>query len=160
MREIKFRAWDKEKSVMVTDGTYDHSNGWDGESCLELKLGLSGNLSGYSQDDGGKNGLWEHDADLRPGRMVLMQYTGLRDKNNKEIYEGDVVRMRGDIREIVFGKIGYDGSWNGLTGFGFKDSLDSHTNDPYMEMCYYDSPGEIEIIGNIYQNPELLSEKA
>ena len=71
---------------------------------------------------------------------VLMQYTGLKDKNGKEIYEGDIVISdnKGTRDEIVFS-----------TGcFCLKSAM------MYYEASYWGD--EIEVIGNIYENPELL----
>ena len=71
----------------------------------------------------------------------VMQYTGLKDKNGKEIYEGDIVMMEGRYPATVeYSDYGYVGTHNGgdvnLTTF-----LDEH-----------------EIIGNIYENPELIKQ--
>ena len=87
-------------------------------------------------------------------RFEVMQYTGLTDKNGVEVFEGDIVIDSYENRQqIVFGKIGYDSRWNGLTGFGFK-------NDDYdfIELQWHNDPKLIEVIGNIHQNPELLNQ--
>jgi uncharacterized phage protein (TIGR01671 family) len=86
---------------------------------------------------------------------VLMQYTGLKDKNGKEIYEGDIIWypaeawMNQDGRAMVY--------WN-------KDSLGWYAEDTKQsgdcsndELVAFISP-DIEVIGNIYENPELLKE--
>lgn len=91
----------------------------------------------------------ENDPDFH-----LMQYTGLKDKNGKEIYEGDIVKCEHAISEICFGKIGYDGSFNGMTGFYLK-SWYSDDRD-FMELYYNFEPDNIEVIGNIYEHPELI----
>jgi len=81
----------------------------------------------------------------------LMQYTGLKDKNGKEIYEGDIVKMEKEWirwdnnngpRVVVF----EDGAFSPFGGDGeysWEDGPDGHT----------------EIIGNIHENPELLEGK-
>lgn len=71
---------------------------------------------------------------------IFMQYTGLKDKNDKEIYEGDIVRdsRSNDIYIIEWGKY----------GFIQKEYDEPDTLLEYPEYC--------EVIGNIYENPELL----
>lgn len=69
MREIKFRAWNKEENIMVYDNEDDTYGYWDG--CCNSNVGMVNtilNSKCYSQYD-------------------FMQYTGLHDKNGKEIYE-------------------------------------------------------------------------
>ena len=80
----------------------------------------------------------------------LMQFTGLYDKNGKEIYEGDIVS-------------GVNGSINGI-GMKFTMSIkwDDHRvgfNIPLFKNDY-NPTHYYEVIGNIYENPELLEEKA
>ena len=85
---------------------------------------------------------------------VLMQFTGLKDKNGKEIYEGDVMQdknvlMKGvdEFGEMVFkdGKFQLKIHMVGKDGYNYFDLIN----------CWDD----FEIIGNIYENPELLKEK-
>ena len=77
------------------------------------------------------------------GDHELMQYTGLRDKNGTEIYEGDIVHEHDEWGED--GRFEVEFSYNGFwlkyreaNEFGFGD------------------PDEMEVIGNIFENPELL----
>lgn len=77
-------------------------------------------------------------------KCVLMQYTGLTDKNGKEIYEGDIVKSEQWTPEIYR-------VWFSRGGFCFSnDTTDiEYVNDAkYLE--------QFEVIGNIYENPELL----
>lgn len=90
-------------------------------------------------------------SELISGDDLIMQYTGLKDKNGKEIYEGDVIEHiqgiydRTKIKEKVF--------WNDeLAGFNPFSDYDSDC-DIYVEM------ETVEIIGNIHENPELLEGK-
>jgi len=70
-----------------------------------------------------------------------MQYTGLKDKNGKEIYEGDIVKIEGFINHVV----------------GFEDGAFRWMNvGPYLPIAERISERECEVIGNIYENPELL----
>ncbi len=80
----------------------------------------------------------------------IMQYTDLLDKNGKEIYEGDIVKYRDGIGEIMWydqaDMLGYhihrDNGGNNITEFAHRHGLET---------------ADIEIIGNIYENPELLT---
>ena len=73
----------------------------------------------------------------------LMQYTGLKDKNGKEIYEGDILRAAGIVTwnepEVRWSCI--DIEWN--------DKCELH------DMLYLTTP--LEVIGNIYENPEIIT---
>lgn len=76
----------------------------------------------------------------------LMQYTGLKDKNGKEIYEGDLVNFIGakNPGEVIFnnGAFEIDGFWN------------NSQDEPARA---FSENATLEIIGNIYENPELLT---
>ena len=69
--------------------------------------------------------------------LVLMQYTGLKDKNGKEIYEGDILKF--DTFSVLAVNVYDAGGWN-----------------PFIDDCQTDSSWHYMIIGNIYENPELL----
>ena len=75
--------------------------------------------------------------------VIAMQYTGLHDKNGKEIYEGDIVKDPNDVIEKV--------EWD-------NENVRFNANTPaVLNRRMMDT---FEIIGNIYSNPELLTEKA
>ncbi|MHA4046429.1 YopX family protein [Bacillus cereus] len=81
----------------------------------------------------------------------VMQYTGLKDKNGKEIYEGDVVDTVYDGK-LFTGVVVYDESELDFKATNGKENYGS--NFQYLPCC-----DEVEIIGNIYENPELLKTK-
>jgi uncharacterized phage protein (TIGR01671 family) len=116
MREIKFRVWDKVQNIMRTD-----------------LLSLSVN------DALGKTIFFREGGYLNQENAEIMQYTGLKDKNGKEIYEGDICRVEYvGCREIKFEK----------GGFYFGEGTPMSNFSSWSE--------KIEIIGNIYENPELI----
>jgi len=132
MREIKFRAWDTINKTMMVDG---------------LAVTLNGEFSLLTSRQG--DGALEHRL-IKDEIFILMQYTGLKDKNGKEIYEGDIVNVRnwGRTDEIVhITDIVWDTDDKGW-GFG-----------QFLDVDRYDMFRNIEVIGNIYENPELMKGK-
>jgi len=123
MREIKFRAWHKEKKIM-------------GEV---LGIDFLHKETFFSNGD---VDCYEH-TDFKD--IELMQYTGLKDKNNKEIYDGNIVKFLNGIFEVIW--------CNEKASFMLK-------NKEYKEFLnfIYENNNGMEIVGNIYENPELLKE--
>ena len=158
MREIKFRAWDQKKKKMLYEGYCDEFTDIWGSGSTHLGITFKGTIFGQIGDDGGKNGLHEHDADIPLNRFILMQYTGLKDKNGKEIYEGDIVAIDYTSRDDpVHGyyKEEFEIVWDALNA-GFcrrdKNSRFERREDGYT--YYAVSPREwadLEVIGNIYE---------
>ena len=135
MREIKFRAWIKPDS----EGNYGEMIFQGGTSDFEM----------ISNGDG-FGVLFDMERWLDREDFELMQYTGLTDKNGKEIYEGDVVL----VKDIENGeKFQYE------TVFKHGAFCAQRANDfdvifYAMDSAFY----EAEIIGNIYESPELLKQ--
>jgi uncharacterized phage protein (TIGR01671 family) len=132
MRKIKFRAWDTENKVMI----YDIQNAYDGHgsATIEEHCGCCCSFNSF----------------LDVENYIVEQFTGLHDKNRKEIYEGDIVRAfiighplgSYTSNEVVVFECGcfflkLDVGRSTATLGGFNST-------------------EIEIIGNIHENPELL----
>lgn len=116
MREIKFRAWDKENKVLLP---------------VDLIGGVIVKIPGYE---------WENVEDFE-----IMQYTGLKDKNGKEVYEGDVyLNPLGNKLQIIFSL--KEASFTGKS-LRTKEEL---------PMLNFEGQLQGEVIGNIYDNPELL----
>lgn len=98
-------------------------------------------------------------ADIIVDYKTVGQSTGLEDKNGKMIFEGDVVKADGYIFIVQFGKCGgvANNENYGYMGY-YLDGFDSMTKDALRlglrnDICYFT---DIEVIGNIHDNPELL----
>ena len=124
-REIKFRAWNKDIREMIKVDRMAFV-----ENCDELGKGI----------------LDEHNDFHKIEDCEIMQFTGLKDKNGKEIYEGDIVKslFHGKegliIGEVIWADVGF---YIGLEEF--KDELYPWV---FYKIC--------EVIGNKFENPELL----
>ena len=149
MREIKFRAWDKNINAMGMVYGFDFSI--EEVSIMFPKLTK---INGKVQKD-------STGTQAFIDEVKLMQFTGLKDKNGKDIYEGDIIKVHDleedeEIRDEDFiGVFIYD-----------KENLRFQFDEKYLG--YIDEIGfivtsnwldyEYEVIGNIYENPELLKE--
>jgi uncharacterized phage protein (TIGR01671 family) len=117
-REIRFRAWDKKRKKMI-----------------------------YQDFWGRKEQEWSYwgDCIMSDNNYIKMQYTGLKDKNGKEIYEGDIVSDEEDT-----GYISYMSETTEYIIDYWKKGDETSRGENLS------SVGEVEIIGNIYENPNLI----
>lgn len=128
MREIKFRAWDEVNGKMR----------WGNDN---LMLTLGGCLH------------WDFAGNVEPipkheNNYTLMQYTGLKDSEGREIYEGDILLHHHTVKDWIAPPIEWGMPWEscyGSSGIGYK--LDQE--------CASDA----EVIGNRVENPELIEEE-
>lgn len=126
MRPIKFRAWDK------------RNNRWLSPFAITMFGSVIQRtyLTAYDwmpSSEGTEN---------LTGHVDLMQFTGLKDKNGKEIYEGDIVRHEGGGSSIPIAWESQEWDEDGFhTGFHMTFTADQY-----------------EVVGNIYENPELLND--
>lgn len=83
--------------------------------------------------------------------FIIMQSTGLKDKNDKEIYEGDIVKYKSGWKTFTE-EVAYN---NNFGGFGVMDA-DADIIFTFGELLVHISLSSLEVIGNVYENPELL----
>ena len=134
MREIKFRAWDtddKEMYYPLALAVVDNAS----LSLSPLRCCKDGNRA------------------YKPNHP-LMQFTGLKDKNGKEIYEGDIVKGVGvtSYDKPIIRIVSFD---DASARFGLTDVRGNITFEPLKWTSF-----PLEIIGNIYENPDLFSERS
>lgn len=122
MREIKFRVWSRSQGYM------------------DLPTSIS------IDDSGHVDHVYCYGDDYADGDFVLMQFTGLKDNNGREIYEGDIldIGLRDQDGNPVVAPVSYEAYLAGYVldngGYGIWQRLG----------------GDCEVIGNIFENPELL----
>ena len=119
MREIKFRAWHKELKQI--------------KECFAINF--AGNRTVGVHDD---DPIWFFED------IILMQFTGLHDKNGKEICESDLVSVNGNDPSLV--------KWRDQCA----DFILDHIYSVGKDGIFKSESSRYEVLGNIYENPELL----
>ncbi len=140
MREIKFRAWDEQKKIMHYDFQFVRS-GTDGNDWILFKSDKEDNVISKQNP-------------YFAQQLKIMQYIGLKDKNGKEIYKDDIVMFDDseinqnpvkELAEVIF-----------TTDMTLADCPCFVLWFIGKKQGFYKSMlGDIEVIGNKYENPEL-----
>ena len=147
MRTIKFRAW---KSWRKPEMLYPPSfNLFWSEKSKSQTMVYKDEDSTYRADCN-----WLFDAQWN---MPLMQFTGMADKNGKEIYESDIAKITWTDYSLPEYPEGYQYTELGVMGWNQKSAQFSFLLKDSLFKDNWDNL-QIEIIGNIYENPELLQE--
>lgn len=128
MREIKFRAWDIDERKFIVNET-DRLGCGDTKKCMSERVDFENNSVEINADE----------------RYIFSEYTGLKDMKEKEIYEGDILFE--SFREKYYKVIFENGS--------FRAEFEGDFEEYSFDLIDVVAQG-YEVVGNIYQNPELL----
>jgi uncharacterized phage protein (TIGR01671 family) len=137
----RFKVWDKHKGLWLDEGKVAFDN-------LDNFYIFDDACEDTNRKDEDGNYYWEILLLKNSDRYIKADCTGLKDKSGKLIYGGDILQINWDA-ESELALVMYVGA-----GFDFvKIGADEHVWVSWREL-----PAAIEIIGNIYENPELLEE--
>lgn len=144
-RDIKFRIYDTDEKQMFYQEDIDY-------------IDINNEIAYINQDGGG----YDYLIDFVYGDGKLMQYTGLKDKNGKEIYEGDILRCKclkkckldSCAEKVIQYKNSLIEWWESGCNLGYR-LRDSKGKTMMIKPTHLNTM-EVEVIGNIYENPELL----
>lgn len=142
MREIKFRAWDRDGKFMVYPGNE--------REVMDFHTGIK-QMTGYEK------------YEILKFFDVVMQYTGKADKNGVEVYEDDVVKYRAWGKDRV-GVVRFGPYFHSCeAGHNGVDCLGFYVADKNGECIFVDDGWEDvpkgEVIGNVWESPDLLEVK-
>lgn len=153
MREIKFRAYDLDYKMMIYPKAHYVEQGGiatQKQKDKEWSNYVIGEV--YNPEENEYHAIVRGDT-----RFILLQYTGLKDKNGKEIYESDILEHSQheytEKFEVCYGLGNYDSGVYKFIGFYLK-KISNGDDDGYTGYMF--DTNYIEVIGNIWQNPELL----
>ena len=131
MKEIKFRAWDKRRKWMSRVRAMTFNNN-ETIHPTEVYAVMTIDPDGHFDDNN------------YPDDIILMQYTGLKDKNGKEIWQSDFIKGHGAGFSTTHSEVHFT-----------HDGAQIEIGDRWIQLSKFI---EIEVIGHKYENPELLKE--
>lgn len=142
MRDIKFRAWDKREKIM---GEVNYMNFHRSRyTHISARFKKNGKVVDewffQGQEDGGDN-------------IILLQYTGLKDTGDKEIYEGDIIEISTKKPHDKYPK---------TFVVEFQDGCFIANNknegwwDELINITFPNKNATVKILGNVFENPEFL----
>ena len=136
MREIKFKVWDKHRKKFA-------------KQVITFKFDRIGNINliVYLDKTNKTREILDYEK-ICTNEFDILQYTGLKDINGKEIYEGDIVYIH-YIDKKKIAKVELDLAW------GVSLICDEEINEDKIKERVYE---RVEVIGNIYENSEILEE--
>lgn len=120
----KYRAWSKTEKIMSDVKNIDFWNGEIDARCFE---------------------------ETEIGNVILMQSTGLKDKNGKEIFEGDVLEIEDEGEVLGNAKL----TWDNEQAVFMIEAVSVDDIAPFHEILS-DESYSYRVVGNVYENPELL----
>ena len=130
-RILKFRAWDKLAKRFITPETQNQNH---------YVLSLDGKFQNFQDGSGGEE-------------YVVQQFTGLFDKNGKEIFEGDILSWYHGVTDT--GEVKFSGAENNFGSYPDICFYGVHI-ERLFGLCIFQMDDEYEVIGNIFENPELI----
>lgn len=144
MRQIKFRLWDSKNNCWY-EPTFEAYRG----KVEEVMISPRGRLTMRTMTE-------LIDESMFPNRFELMEYTGLHDKNGRDVYEGDIVHVWDNgVAVVIFDESLGRGQWMCKFKPAFPDW--DEWSAPLYGWLEGNVDGSVfEILGNVYENPELM----
>ena len=154
-RTIKLRVWDKIRKQFIEpikfySNTYTE-NAEPGEALIDFDGQLR--IAYYPCGNGDNSANSVFSPIEKQDNYIIHQFTGLLDKNNKEIFEGDLLKRIGDSLDNFF-----EVYWNVQAAKFNTRVIQKHNKLIAIMPVPADGFHDLEVVGNIYENPELIYE--